>query len=235
MKVAFLIPYRPDGGRRTEIFQWVHQRICRQFEGLDVHVVSGSNPGEFSRSRSKNELAGMAPNADILVFQDADTIAPVEFYLQSFRTLEANPRQWVLPYTHYYNLSEVATDDLLSRDPLYELPERDVRDRQLYEHDLLDAISGAVVVTREAFEAVNGFDERFIGWGYEDRAFETALTTLWGQLTRLDSHVYHLWHPCPPETTWEQPQLQANRRHNDKYNAARGRDVAMRALVEGNR
>ena len=41
-----------------------------------------------------------------------------------------------------------------------------------------------LVVHREAYEAVGGHDERFLGWGSEDQAFALALTVLVGQPLR---------------------------------------------------
>jgi hypothetical protein len=55
-------------------------------------------------------------------------------------------------------------------------------------------------IWREDFEAVNGFDEGFVGWGCEDddlgkrlRRAGVRIGTVLGQ-----TRVYHLWHPLDP-------------------------------------
>jgi GT2 family glycosyltransferase len=57
---------------------------------------------------------------------------------------------------------------------------------------------GSIAVTREAFFALGGFDETFVGWGGEDNEFwERA------QTRRVWPYAYlpllHLWHPPQPE------------------------------------
>lgn len=52
-------------------------------------------------------------------------------------------------------------------------------------------------VWRADFEAVNGFDESFVGWGHEDADFVLRLHNL-GVVRKngyCATEVYHLWHP----------------------------------------
>jgi len=52
-------------------------------------------------------------------------------------------------------------------------------------------------VWRTDFEAVNGFDESFVGWGHEDADFVLRLHNL-GTVRKngyCATEVYHLWHP----------------------------------------
>lgn len=57
---------------------------------------------------------------------------------------------------------------------------------------------GSVAITRDAYAAVGGFDEAFVGWGGEDVEFweraETRRATAAGALP-----LVHLWHPAQPE------------------------------------
>jgi glycosyltransferase involved in cell wall biosynthesis len=55
-------------------------------------------------------------------------------------------------------------------------------------------------ISRDDFEAVNGFDESFIGWGCEDDdlAFRLRKTGRRVATALAYTHGYHLWHPSEP-------------------------------------
>lgn len=57
---------------------------------------------------------------------------------------------------------------------------------------------GSVALTKEAWDAIGGFDESFVGWGGEDLELweraETRRTTRFGYLP-----IVHLWHAPQPE------------------------------------
>lgn len=80
-------------------------------------------------------------------------------------------------------------------------------------------------VWRATFERVNGFDEDFIGWGYEDS--DLAIRLLKAGVRRKDgayaTGVLHLWHAENPRAqepdNWQ--RLQARQR-DDVVRAARG-------------
>jgi hypothetical protein len=64
-------------------------------------------------------------------------------------------------------------------------------------------VGGDFSLWRSDYEAVNGFDERFVGWGQEDDDFGLRLRTAG---VRLDSildltHSLHVWHPTDPTAT----------------------------------
>jgi len=52
---------------------------------------------------------------------------------------------------------------------------------------------GLLVIHREAFDKVGGYDETYIGWGYEDSAMNISLLlkSVWD---RLPGHAWHIWH-----------------------------------------
>ena len=50
-------------------------------------------------------------------------------------------------------------------------------------------------VWRTDYERVNGFDERFVGWGLEDKDFQRRLARYGVRTMLTRTKVYHLWHP----------------------------------------
>jgi hypothetical protein len=59
-----------------------------------------------------------------------------------------------------------------------------------------NAVSGVIVVPRRVWDAVDGFDEGFVGWGWEDIAFARACE-LAGGIERVDGPAWHLNHELP--------------------------------------
>ena len=58
-------------------------------------------------------------------------------------------------------------------------------------------------VWRTDYEAVNGFDETFVGWGHEDADFVLRLHNA-GVIRKngfCSTEVYHLWHKESPRDT----------------------------------
>lgn len=73
---------------------------------------------------------------------------------------------------------------------------------QMIRHRANPKLSGCnIAVWREQLERVNGFDERFRGWGCEDDDLATRLRAAGARIaTALGyTHGYHLWHP--PDAT----------------------------------
>jgi len=68
--------------------------------------------------------------------------------------------------------------------------------------------SGDFALARTDFERVNGFDEKFQGWGCEDDDFGRRLRAAKLRATSIlnRTHVYHLWHPPAPTrpAQWKQ-------------------------------
>jgi GT2 family glycosyltransferase len=55
-------------------------------------------------------------------------------------------------------------------------------------------------VWRSDFERINGFDERFVGWGCEDDDLGERLRRSGVKIASIlgFTHVIHMWHPTDP-------------------------------------
>ena len=70
--------------------------------------------------------------------------------------------------------------------------------QQMIRHPSLPKLSGGFFsVWRRDFELINGFDQRFVGWGCEDDDLRLRLRRSGVHIQSIQPHTksYHLWHP----------------------------------------
>lgn len=224
MNPVVVTPYRPDGGRREEIWSW-----CKaHWESYGVEVItadSGDDP--FTPGCSRNLAVAMSAG-DPIILADADTIATADVVAMA-RSWDVS--RWAIAYQSngYVALTEDATNGLLRTDPArYDaifVPAEAIR-AQIESH------AGCLIVPQAAFARVGGYDPRFRGWGYEDDAFHESLSTLWGTPYRVPGFAVHLYHEHIEAERFEQPHIAANRLLSDRYTAARGDVARMDAIVD---
>lgn len=231
MNASILIPWRSDDGHRERVLEWILRRYAVLYP--EAQVVLGTNDEEpFNRGAARNDAAARADH-DVFVIADADTICAEAGALPwAVEAVDAGLAPWVIPYAEeqYYNLSAGATESLLHMDPDVRLAPNP-RLASAWEHKIT-SWAGMLVMTRAAFEAVGGYDERFHGWGYEDNAFRHAMDTIVGLHKRLEGSAWHLWHPIAEGTNFDQPHIVENRRLYRRYCDATGRPSDMRQVVQ---
>jgi N-terminal domain of galactosyltransferase len=237
--VAYIIPYWGTNEHRERSFYFVQDVLMGYYKdlGLDNPAKAYTRGEAKTRSGARNELAKKAikDGVDLLVFLDADSIMYPGFINDSL-THVMHHKSWILPYTTYYNLTIEGSLDFRLNPPWYHW-----RPEDGYEYEYVfpgpdpverpPAVGGCVIVHRDAFEKVNGYDERFQGWGGEDRAFVLALKTLVGDSFRYPAPIYHLWHPAPETERFDHPDWDYNRPLLRQYEEAVGYPQKMSALV----
>ncbi len=154
------------------------------------HVHTPPPPGEtrYSRAWAFN-VGARAARGDLLVFHDGDILAPAG-YARALLLARAAGAQVIDLKRFLFELNPEQSacaqagqlDDL--RGPLVRV--------------LQNAQGGTLAVERQAFFALGGFDESFVGWGGEDNEFWERATLRrvhpWGFLPFV-----HLWHAPQPE------------------------------------
>lgn len=193
MSVSIIVPYRPGIRERDAAWAWLRAR--HQHHHPDWEIVEADTPGPWNKPAAVNQAVEHAAG-DVLVVLDAD-LAPDPATLT---TAVADPHPWAVPFDTVYRLDATTTLDILTRpadDPLTDTWTR----RQLWRSPYHGVPGGGVfVVHRDAYLAAGGMDERFVGWGGEDRAFGQALTALAGPPTQHEAPAVHLWHPTQTKT-----------------------------------
>lgn len=216
--ISILVPYRSDGGRRDELWAWVRKWWETNFPSAEICV--GDDISEaFNRSAARNAAYRRARH-DTLIIADADTVPTVTGVTSAIDTIQNSRRfKWALPYAQdrYYNLTRETTEAILSGDELVEPTE--------WEHKIT-SWAGCLILTRKAWETVGGYDERFIGWGGEDNAFQMALDTLVSPHIRTSSYICHLWHERG-DADFSQPNWHHNRDLLARYRKANGVQAKM--------
>jgi len=216
-----LVPRRDDRGPRDIIWEKIRSYVWGR-----AHVMEGHHlDGPFNRSAAINTAAKKAGDWDIAVIADSDSFVHPE-QLTAAVALAKKTRRLVIPHSRWVNVTmDESMEFLRSGQLLYD------KKRDIYNA----TVSSVLVVPREVWDSVNGFDQRFKGWGWEDVAFMEAVEVLAQGHIRLEGSVYHLAHARPEADVNRQldPGYIANRNHWRNYKLAKG-EYGMRTIVSRN-
>lgn len=168
----------------------------------------------FTASRVRNRGVSVA-QGDYIVFLDGDCVPEIDFVRQHRRLMEAgcfvNGSRVLLSecFTREivstnapavgrawrYWIKKRWTGDASKLTGLLRLP--DFRFRKQSGFVWRGIRSCNMGVWRADYEAINGFDESFVGWGHEDADFVLRLHNLGVKRKNgfCATEVYHLWHP----------------------------------------
>lgn len=195
--LSVLIPYRPDTERRARL----HVYTSRLWAGSGVQVVYHDDglPGLFSFSRAIN-LARKQATGKYLLSYSVDALPPSPDTLGRLMATLESGFPWVAGWRGQIRFTEWQTQMLLNGGST---------------EAAVGPPSGGICLGREALIAVRadawdelgGYDERFVGWGPEDKAWHLALKTVFpaGCDSPTEGLFKTLSHPSTPRT-----QLAAN-------------------------
>lgn len=184
MRTVILVPWR--GGDELREQSWDVVRPYLERTGWPLFL--GDSDGDWSRGAALNAASEAAGAWDVAVIADADTIPPVG--LAHAVTKARQSRGGVRPHDHLVRLTPSGSI-AVARGGVRAVKERHIE----REH----RGGGLLVVARQAWETVGGFDTRFNGWGHEDSYFNIQLV-VHADWNRTAGVAYHLWHPEPVRT-----------------------------------
>jgi hypothetical protein len=197
-----------DYGCHPEIRAKV-QAILAQPHLDDVTLVVQMTAAEWSRSRALNLAAAhVPPETRTLVFTDADMLFPMEWFEACLAMLDTPSGREGLWLTDSRDLPRLNGPQPQpggwwnSAAWLLGMSQEHSRVGQ----------GAAMVVPRDWFNRVGGFDEYYHVWGCEDN--DLVLRAKWDQVA-VDwlpgAWVAHQWHPRDWPTTTQYQQVQRNR------------------------
>lgn len=128
---------------------------------------------------------------DMLVFHDADIIAP-EDMLESIAARLGPDCSAVKPSYSVVDTDPAQGEYLRSRG------QRASRKILSESRRLRNAPGGSIAVTRKQFLKVRGFNEKFVGWGGEDDEFLLRLRAYGDNPPDLGCKLIHIWHKQSP-------------------------------------
>lgn len=216
--ISILIPWRSDRTtERERNFEWCRARWRAALPKAEICIADSGAP-RFNRSASRNTTFAIS-HGSVLVIADADTSFVDPGHVRAaVRQVASGQRRWCLPFTEYYVTTHESAAHICDLPPDTDLTANEgilVDIEQHSEARIDTGLSGIVVVHRSAYEAVNGYDEGFEGWGWEDTFFARSLSRRWGPLLRIPGAVFHLWHPTHAEKV-SRPDAVRNKAHYDR-------------------
>jgi hypothetical protein len=198
MRTVILVPRRAGVEDRDKLWAWCRARWERYHP--DYPIFEGHHDeGPFNRAAAVNTAARLADAAgrwDLAIVIDADVflrqsqvVAAVE------RARSTGKVTWA--HTRWRGISHEWTKRIVAdrRDFGPEITDRTDMD-VLVERTNPISWSCCIVFPRAVWDDIGGFDERFVGWGYEDMAVQSIVAGLYGH-ERMPGDVYHLWHERP--------------------------------------
>jgi hypothetical protein len=211
VKVVTLVPWRGEDELREQSWDIVRPYL----ERFGWRIYLGDREGPWSRGAAINAAARDAGNWDVAVIADADTIPPEGLDAAVVTALRSGGG--VRPHDHLYRLTPSGSIAAANRGTAALEPRHIER-----EHPG----GGFLIVAREGWDRVGGFDERFVGWGHEDSSLNIQLL-LKADWDRIPGEAHHLWHPEPERKT---VNYRRNRQLLDRMR--RENAVAIRAAAQ---
>ena len=158
-RVAIIIPFANRDVHLRKLLDILHPMLQRQQLNYGIFVIEQLGNLEFNKGLINNigyeMVRKLNPNAyDCIIYQDVDTLPEND---QNMYSCPINyPRHMAVSVSKYgYRLQEPGTKpDKIG-------PEQS-------EIVYTDYFGGVFAISNEHFELINGFSNRFWGWGFED-------------------------------------------------------------------
>jgi hypothetical protein len=212
--VTVCIPWRASPSRMAPF-----RRVMDFWRQTGWPIITADSATEiFSLSQARNNAVRQA-ETDTIIVCDADTIPPIDNVLSAV----ADPVGVTWPHTTWRLIPADWVDK-----PISEFPKAPA----VLEHK--NSPCGIIVTTRTEYWRLGGHPEEFVGWGYEDTAFQLVVFTL-STFRRMPGIAFSIDHDDPDggaDTPGWSRDASRNRELIERYRNAEGRKWMMRKLIK---
>lgn len=176
--ISFIIAYKRDTEEREVNLAYCKKYYQRLIPDCEI-IVKESSDSKFNKCRLYNKGALEAKH-NVLCFLDSDVFVSESSIKKSIELADAN--NVIISYNGTaiylsYKSKHTLTSDLTYQSMLNLLPENYTPSRleknEMFEVGNLRAVGGCLVMSKDCFKDVNGFNPNFINWGYEDNEIVT--------------------------------------------------------------
>jgi len=176
--ISFIIAYKQDTEERAVNLAYCKKYYQRLIPGCEI-IVKESSDSKFNKCLLYNQGALEAKH-NVLCFLDSDVFVSESSIKKSIELADAN--NVVVSYNGTaiylsYKSKHILTSDLTYQNMLDLLPKNYTPSRleknEMFEVGNLRAVGGCLVMSKDCFKDVNGFNPNFINWGYEDNEIVT--------------------------------------------------------------
>jgi hypothetical protein len=222
MSRVIIVGRRRDNGHRDRLWD-----VCRQWweKQLGWPIFEGHHDdGPFCLSIAANRAARLAEPWTVALYIGADWLALTTAQVEAAAHEAERTGRMTFAHDTTVHLERPATMRFLAGEELSldEAP------------SATNTLSGVVAIPRAAWDAVGGYDERFVGWGGEDISFWCACCAVTGY-GRVPGTIVHLWHHRRRADNEEHPDYPANDELMRRYLANKNsRNEMLQILREPN-
>lgn len=220
MRTVVLVPRRVDGGRRDFVWSWIRSRWEREHPAWDI-FEGHHDDGPFNRSAAINTAAQAAGDWDVAVIADSDSFTGPD-QIDAAVAKAVDTGAMAIAYERYCYVNRQMSEQIMAGwngswwDGV--------------EFTMTNTCSNMNVVGHKLWTAVGGFDEGFVGWGWEDCAFSVCCAAFGGRV-RVPGELWHLWHQPSAENNKDSPEWQAGLDRLNRYSACEEDPKKVRELL----
>lgn len=186
------MPWRPTPDR-IPIFNKLMAWYKKELPDIQINTVdAGGDIFNVSASRNKGIIQAIDLGADVVIVSDADTFSNKKSLLLACQGAYRN-KSITLPYTRCHLTRRDKFEKSGEFDPIYTLHAPSLALNG--EEQILYPCSSVVVIPKEVYKEIGGFDENYIGWGIEDQDYHRTYLNRYGKLfDYIDGDVYLVDH-----------------------------------------